>query len=410
MPSLSPSLWMMEHTVLGQKVVIFTDDGSNAFMITHNLAGKLMLFGTPMEQMIEVLGQEPEHRSTNLYKLDLVDRFGDVHCMQLIGIDKISTNPNPVNSAYNIFPHLERWAIGTPSGYPHWAQISRGVHQEEGAVHAVQLLRPQGTDLCFYHHHQYYEDGVMPIWITQVCQWRWRTADLAGMTGFLLAWRQSEWRSPCNWSWQSLFSFQEEPNLPMLEEGQRSSSSWTEACRPFWRPYTSDGGSPETHLPGLPAFWPISQVGSSQGHLCSPLWVVRSHDDGQTDPQWVTVLQALPESAARVTMIGDSEAALKSMTTSLAQNFGNRVAEILGCYQRHRVTDEVGGDQKPDHYRQVLPNLWTSEHGHQGRGHIGRVVRRKSLVIGTQVLQDTQRTLANLKRVQEPTAQEWEKN
>ena len=28
-------------------------------------------------------------------------------------------------------------------------------------------------------------------------------------------------------------------------------------------------------------------------------------------------------------MIGDSEAALKSMTTSLAQNFGNRVAEIL---------------------------------------------------------------------------------
>ena len=108
MPSLSPSLWMMEHTVLGQKVVIFTDDGSNAFMITHNLAGKLMLFGTPMEQMIEVLGQEPEHRSTNLYKLDLVDRFGDVHCMQLIGIDKISTNPNPVNSAYNIFPHVER--------------------------------------------------------------------------------------------------------------------------------------------------------------------------------------------------------------------------------------------------------------------------------------------------------------
>ena len=51
-----------------------------------------MLVGAPMEQLMEVLGQEPEHHITQLYKLDLVDHMGKVHRLQLIGIDKISTN------------------------------------------------------------------------------------------------------------------------------------------------------------------------------------------------------------------------------------------------------------------------------------------------------------------------------
>ena len=65
-------LGMVEHNVLGRRVVIFTDDGSNASMITHDLARKLMLDGAPMDQMMEVLGQEPDHHRTKLYKLDLV--------------------------------------------------------------------------------------------------------------------------------------------------------------------------------------------------------------------------------------------------------------------------------------------------------------------------------------------------
>ena len=70
-------------------------------MITHNLAKKLMV-------MVEVLGQVPEHHSTKLYKLDLVDHLGEVHCLKLIGtgMDKISINPGPVNLCVTLFIHF----------------------------------------------------------------------------------------------------------------------------------------------------------------------------------------------------------------------------------------------------------------------------------------------------------------
>ena len=79
------------------RIIDFTENGSNATMITHILAKKCMLFANPMDRMIEVVGRKQEHHSTKLYKLKLTDYFGETHCIQLIGIDKIYTNPGPCN-------------------------------------------------------------------------------------------------------------------------------------------------------------------------------------------------------------------------------------------------------------------------------------------------------------------------
>ena len=67
---------------------------------------------------------------------------------------------------------------------------------------------------------------------------------------------------------------------------------------------------------------PIKGISAVRSELCGAVMMSRLID---------SVLQALPEKAARVTMIGDSEAtiaALESRTASLAQYFGNRVAKI----------------------------------------------------------------------------------
>ena len=72
------------------------------------------------------------------FQLDLVDRMGEVHRLQLIGIDKISTNPGPVNldAAYDMFPHVERGDIDRPAG-----SVGILIGQE-----AVKLLPSRGDD------------------------------------------------------------------------------------------------------------------------------------------------------------------------------------------------------------------------------------------------------------------------
>ena len=87
-------------------------------MITHILAMKLMLFATPLVQMMEVVGHEPEHHSTKFYNLELTDQFGETYCIHLIRIDKISTNPGPCNLdvAYEVFPHIDDAATDKLTG------------------------------------------------------------------------------------------------------------------------------------------------------------------------------------------------------------------------------------------------------------------------------------------------------
>ena len=53
-----------------------------------------------------------------MYELELTNRFGETHCIQLFGIDKIGTNPGPCNldGAYEFFPHVDREAIDIPTG------------------------------------------------------------------------------------------------------------------------------------------------------------------------------------------------------------------------------------------------------------------------------------------------------
>ena len=45
---------------------------------------------------------------------ELTERFGEIHCIQLIGISKISTNPGPCNldADYKVFPHARLLPTG----------------------------------------------------------------------------------------------------------------------------------------------------------------------------------------------------------------------------------------------------------------------------------------------------------
>ena len=47
-------------------------------MITHSLAGRLGLKGEMVEQLVEVLGKDPEVVTTSVYKLTIKDIYGKV--------------------------------------------------------------------------------------------------------------------------------------------------------------------------------------------------------------------------------------------------------------------------------------------------------------------------------------------
>ena len=96
---------------------LFLDDGSTCSIITHKLAGFLGLVGTPTTEFIEVAGRDFEELETMNYKLLLKDNNGDFHRLNLMGIDRITSNPGKMNvdKAYEIFPHVPKGALDRPS-------------------------------------------------------------------------------------------------------------------------------------------------------------------------------------------------------------------------------------------------------------------------------------------------------
>lgn len=116
---------------------LFFDDGSTCCLITHKFAGFLGLKGVPVTQYIEVAGRDYEVYETSVYKMDLKDNTGQTHKLELIGLEKITTNPGRVNikEVYNLFPHIEKGALDRP-------------HQEVGILigqDQVQLLPTGGA-------------------------------------------------------------------------------------------------------------------------------------------------------------------------------------------------------------------------------------------------------------------------
>ena len=71
-----------------------------------------------MTQYMEVAGRDFEKHETKLYQLKLVDKFGNVFPLSLMGIDKIASNPGRVDVgiAYEIFPHIPAPALDRPQG------------------------------------------------------------------------------------------------------------------------------------------------------------------------------------------------------------------------------------------------------------------------------------------------------
>ena len=100
------------------RTVLFFDDGSSCSLITHKLAGFLGLKGRHVTQYMEVAGRDFEKHETKLYQLELVDKFGNVYPLSLMGIDKIASNPGEIDVgiAYEIFPHVPALALDRPHG------------------------------------------------------------------------------------------------------------------------------------------------------------------------------------------------------------------------------------------------------------------------------------------------------
>ena len=100
----------------GIVTTLFMDDGSTTSLITHRLAGFLGLVGVPTVQYMEVMGHDYEEINTLVYKLVLTDRDGKKHKLNLIGIDRIATNPRKldVSVAYKLFPHIPAGALDRP--------------------------------------------------------------------------------------------------------------------------------------------------------------------------------------------------------------------------------------------------------------------------------------------------------
>ena len=94
------------------RTVLFFDDGSSCSLITHKLAGFLGLKGRNVTQYMEVAGRDFEKHETKLYQLELIDKFGNVYPLSLMGIDKMID----ISIAYEIFPHVPALALDRPHG------------------------------------------------------------------------------------------------------------------------------------------------------------------------------------------------------------------------------------------------------------------------------------------------------
>ena len=92
---------------------LFFDDGSTVSMITHKLAGFLGLVGTVCTEYIEVAGMTYQPLETKKYKLILKDNQGNVHKLNLLGMERISSHPGNVNvdAAYQVFPHIPKGSL-----------------------------------------------------------------------------------------------------------------------------------------------------------------------------------------------------------------------------------------------------------------------------------------------------------
>ena len=89
---------------------ILWDDGSNRVLVCHAFAAERKLRSRVTTVTMKVVGGCYEKVKTNIYELDLVDKFGKRHSIWGYGIDTIIDPDDPVDLApvRSLFPHLPR--------------------------------------------------------------------------------------------------------------------------------------------------------------------------------------------------------------------------------------------------------------------------------------------------------------
>ncbi|KAK4315789.1 hypothetical protein Pmani_012997 [Petrolisthes manimaculis] len=99
-------------------VVTLFDPGSTNSLITHSKDRELGLCGMPYGITMTTVGNVSDTISTKLYKVPLTDERGNMHLIQCLGMDEITSEVNPVHlgeviHVLNVSPSLE---ISQPHG------------------------------------------------------------------------------------------------------------------------------------------------------------------------------------------------------------------------------------------------------------------------------------------------------
>ena len=145
----------------GESTMLFMDNGSTGTFITHKLAQTLRLKRKNRTCWVETAGRDFEEMETCVYDLELNDIHGNIHTIELTGIEKITSNQvADVSAAYKIFPQLKRGSVDRHSGdvgiligSNYTSLLPKGVEDNfcEGNLRAVKTLFGTGWVLGGSH-------------------------------------------------------------------------------------------------------------------------------------------------------------------------------------------------------------------------------------------------------------------
>ena len=161
-----PVLLHMQEMELGRRIrtTVFCDTGANVSLLTHWLARKLGLEGTPIKICVQFATKEPEILDTFIYKLTLYGNGGLKKKITFLGVKDIASIPERVNvdAAYEVFPFVEQGdlerptaAIGVLIGLDNVEFMPTGGALEDGhRVNGLQCMKSAfGSGWVLGGHH-----------------------------------------------------------------------------------------------------------------------------------------------------------------------------------------------------------------------------------------------------------------
>ena len=97
---------------------VFIDGGSNMNFITHKLAEKLQLEGKKTDIFLKVVDSEYQSKEVNIFQLGVLDRDGETHWMEAVGVQSITDAVPLVDKEVvrKAFPEILEEALERPVG------------------------------------------------------------------------------------------------------------------------------------------------------------------------------------------------------------------------------------------------------------------------------------------------------